>query len=210
MLSMLKGRLWAAITMLMLSFGTNASPVNYHFTGDIVGTLNGAAVSGVLNLNVTGDTDDITHPSQAYLLNTFGGAVFDLASVGSFTVTSSAYVFARPDLGVVGFGVQGIPSCCDIIQLLNAAFAGYDLSSDIGPLGNPVNPSLGDWISVPTTQGLFTVTSMRNNTFQATVSPTVSVPEPGLPALLVLAGAAAWFGGRRGNRASLVRAGLTA
>jgi hypothetical protein len=208
MLYMLKSRLCAGVTLLMLALGAHAAPVNYRFTGDIAGTLNGSAVVGALDLNVSGDTDDITHPSQAYFLNTLGGAVFSLAGVGSFTVTNSAYVFARPDLGVVGFGVQGLTNCCDIIQILNPAFAGYDLHSDIGPLGipgNPGNPSLADWVNVPTTAGLFTVTSMRNNTFQATV--TSAVPEPGMPALLVLAGVAAGFAGRRRGLTALLPRG---
>lgn len=208
MFEMLKGRLMVAATALLFSFGANAAPVTYLFRGDIVGTLNGVPVSGLLNLNVTGDTNNITHPSQSYFLETLGGATFDLASVGSFTVTNSAYVFARPDLGWVGFGVNGIPSCCDIIQIANpAAFTGYDLQDDIGPFGGPPNPSLADWFNVPTTAGLFTVTAMSNNTFQAIVG---TVPEPGLPALLALAGAAAWCASRRRRPTGLPNTGAGA
>jgi hypothetical protein len=195
MFEKLKGQLLAAMLSLLVSTGAAAAPATYRFVGDIVGLLAGVPVSGLLTLNVTGNTDDITMPSAAHLLNTLGGATFDLASVGSFTVTNSAYVFSRPDLGRVGFGVQGLTNCCDIIQIGNAALAGYDLRDSIGPLSGPDNPSLFDWVDVPTTAGLFTVRTMTNNTFEAIIDGTV--PEPGTPALLTVAAAAAWFASRR-------------
>jgi hypothetical protein len=47
---------------------------------------------------------------------------------------------------------------------------------------------------VPTSAGAFTVTRMTSNTFQAIIG--AEVPEPGLPALLALAGGLAWWSGR--------------
>jgi hypothetical protein len=106
MFEMLKGRLVVAAMALLVSTGTWADPVSYRFVGDIVGTLDGVPVSGLLTLTVTGDTNDLTSSPPAQFLNSVGTSTFELASVGSFTVTNSAYVFARPDLGMVGFGVQ--------------------------------------------------------------------------------------------------------
>lgn len=195
MFEMLKGRLVVAAMALLVSTGTWADPVSYRFVGDIVGTLDGVPVSGLLTLTVTGDTNDLTSSPPAQFLNSVGTSTFELASVGSFTVTNSAYVFARADLGMVGFGVQGIPNCCDIIQLQNAVLAGYDLNDAIGPVSGPPNPSLADWVNVPTTAGMFTVTAMVGNSFQAIIG--TPVPEPGLPALMALAGALAWATSRR-------------
>ena len=191
----LKNRLFTVLMLLLVSLGANAAPATYRFTGDVVGTLDGVPISGLLTLNVTGDTDTITHPGDPYLLTSVGTSTFTLAGVGNITVTNEAYVFARPDLGWAGFGVQGLASCCDIIQVHNPVLAGYDLHTSFGPVGGPDNPSLADWVNVPTTAGAFTVTAMTNNTFQAIVG--ASVPEPSLPALLVLAGALAWSLSRR-------------
>jgi PEP-CTERM motif len=70
------------------------------------------------------------------------------------------------------------------------------LAAAIGPVLGPSNPSLFNWFNVPTSAGLFTVTSMTNNTFEAVISGS-TVPEPATPALLVLAGAGAWLARRR-------------
>ena len=189
------GLLAMALTFLALG-GARATPATYIFVGDIVGTLDGTDVRGELTLTVTGDTDDIFISSPAQLLSSSIVSTFDLAGFGSFTVSNDSYVFARPDVGFVGFGVQGLASCCDIIQILDPAFIGYDLNDAIGPVLGAPNPSLADWVGVPTSAGLFTVTSMTNNTFQAVIGGT-PVPEPGLPGLLLLAAAGAWVASRR-------------
>jgi hypothetical protein len=185
----------AALSLLALA-GARASPATYTFAGDIVGVLNGLAVSGRLTLTVAGDTDDLTTSGPVQRLASDIVSTFQLNGIGSFTVTNEAYLFARADLGIVGFGVQGLPFCCDIIQIRDPALAGYDLNDDIGPVLGAPNPSLPDWVDVPTSAGLFTVTSMFNNSFQAVTTPT-SVSEPATPALLALAGAGAWVAGRR-------------
>jgi hypothetical protein len=205
MFMMLKRRLMAAVTILLVCFGASAAPVTYRFTGDIVGTLNGDAVSGSLTLMVTGNTDDIIHPSLAYRLESVGTSTFNLAGVGDFTVTNSAYVFSRPDIGRVGFGVLGLTSCCDIIQIANSVFFGYDMQTALGPVSGPDNPSLADWFNVPTSAGAFTLRSMTNNTFEAIIGN--QVPEPGLPALLAVAGGMAWWSSRRKPAARVTTAG---
>ena len=205
MLAMLRNTLWAMALTLSVLTGARAAPASYIFVGDIVGTLDGAAVSGLLTLTVAGDTDDVFTSGQAQFLSDSIVSTFDLAGVGSFTVSNPAYVFARPDLGFVGFGVQGLVSCCDIIQILSPVLVGYDLNDATGPVAGAPNPSLADWVGVPTSAGLFTVTSMVDNTFQAVIG-TAAVPEPAMPALLALAGAGAWTAGRR--RKPVVAAGL--
>lgn len=187
MFATLNGRLLAALFALLLSAGAWAAPATYRFTGDIGGTLNGVPVSGLLTLNVTGDTGDIVFPGPAQFMGS-GVATFSLAVPGSFTVTNAFYAFARPDLGWVGFGVQGIPTCCDIIQVHDASLLGYDLHNDFGPIQVASNPSIADFHDVPTSAGLFTVTSMRDVTFQAIIDDgTGSVPEPSSIALVALA-----------------------
>ena len=200
MIPILKNCLLAMSVTLLALTGARAMPATYLFAGDIVGTLDGAAVSGRLTLTVAGDTDDLYFSGPAQKLSDPIVSTFELAGVGSFTVSNPAYLFARPDAGIVGFGVEGLASCCDIIQILSPVFAGYDLSHAIGPVAGPPNPSLSDWVGVPTSAGLFTVTSMFDNTFQAVIG-NATVPEPGMPPLLALAGAGAWMASRRRNGA---------
>lgn len=194
MFALLKTRLLAAAFVLLAASSAGATPATYRFTGDIVGTLDGAAVSGLLTLDVVGDTDDLVLSPPAQLLAA-AVATFSLPGSGDFTVTNTFYAFARPDLARTGFGVNGIPDCCDIIGVNNSVLAGYDMNDPIGPVSAATNPSIADFHDIPTSAGLFSVTAMRNVTFQALIGGTV--PEPGLPALLWVAAAAAVLARRR-------------
>lgn len=180
-----------AFALSLLASATGwATPATYIFRGDIIGTLNGNAVSGLLTLTVTGDTGDVTtNGSGTHRLDQVV-SVFDLAGFSSFTVSNDSYVFVNPSsTSRVGFGVLGIPDCCDIIQHTNAVYDTYDLLSSIGPILFPgENLSLMDWHDVPTSAGLFEVTSMTNNSFEAIVG-AAAVPEPATVPLLLIAGA---------------------
>ena len=83
--------------------------------------------------------------------------------------------------------MKGLPLCCDTIQHLEAPYATYDLQSSIGPIATSENLSIADWLDVPTTAGLFTITQMTDNTFQAIVGS--SVPEPSSAWMLISAAA---------------------
>ncbi len=177
-----------------------ASPISYIFSGTANGTLNGQVFSGLLTLTASGDTAGVYAPNAVTLWNSTVNAVIDTPGLGSVTVTNPDYVFVRNDLGIVGYGVQGIPSCCDIIQLDDpAAFTTYDLASNITSIILAANPSIGDWMNVPTTGGLMTLSSFENFTFQAIVSPT-GVPEPVTAGLLI--GGLAGLGLLRRRRAT--------
>lgn len=69
----------------MLAASMTAAPAAYIFKGNIAGTLDGNAVSGLLTLTATGDTNDVAFNGNAYT-NFNITAVFDLAGVGSFTI----------------------------------------------------------------------------------------------------------------------------
>jgi MYXO-CTERM domain-containing protein len=177
----------ALAASLALASTAHAETASYVFRGDISGVLGGVAVSGPLTLTVIGNTDDVTDNGNTAMLDTGLVATFELPGFSPFTVTNPTYVFVNRTAPAVGFGVMNIPICCDIIQHRIATYAGYDLLSSVGPLAAPANPSLVDWVDVPTSAGLFTVGTMTNNVFEAQVGS----PVPEAPTwALWLAGAA--------------------
>jgi hypothetical protein len=155
-----------------------ATPIDYIFNGTAAGTLGGQAFSGLLTLTATGDTGDVTLAGSLYR-NATVTTVIDIPGVGPVTVTGPDYVFDSQSSSKIGYGVSGIPSCCDIIQFIDPAYATYDLQSAIGPLAYPTDLSIVDWMDVPTSGGLLTLTRFETNSFQA------AVPEPGIGALFL-------------------------
>ncbi len=158
-----------------------ASPISYIFTGTTAGTLGGQGFSGLLTLTATGNTADVIFNGSSTYRNDIITTVIDLPGLGPVTVTGTDYVFDHQGAQKIGYGVNGIPLCCDIIQFIDPAYATYDLMSAIGPLAYPTNLSLADWIDVPTTGGLLTLSRFDVGTFQAVMA--ASVPEPGMIAL---------------------------
>lgn len=161
-----------------------AAPVSYTFTGVVEGMLDNQAFSGLLTVTASGDTDDVTsNPAGTRFRNDAVSTVIDIPGFGSFSVTGDDYVFNIQSSDVLGYGVQGIPICCDIIQVDDPAFDAYELTTSIGPIGFPSNPSLPDWVDVPTSGGLLTVTSFADGSFRAVV---VDVPEGDALAILAI------------------------
>lgn len=200
----MKSRIAFVFAALVASAGfaavpADASPINYIFSGTANGTLNGQAFSGLLTLTASGDTADVFSSNAVTLWNDTVNTVIDTPGLGSVTVTNPDYVFVRTDLGRVGYGVQGIPFCCDIISTPDPAFTSYDLVSDILSVVVATNASILDWQDIPTTGGLMTLSSFENFTFQAIVSPT-GVPEPVTAGLLI--GGLAGLGLLRRRRAT--------
>jgi hypothetical protein len=100
------------------------------------------------------------------------------ASPQAVTVPSGGYIFDNQNLSSLGFG-EGQ----DDITFNDPSFATYNLKTSTGPFFEASDPSISDWVNMPTSKGDLTVTSLTNLSFTATLSssgtgtPTV-VPAP--------------------------------
>lgn len=165
------------LPLIVLTFtaamSVKSAPISYIFKGTATGTLNGTPFStAAMIITAQGDTANVFTESDGRFFNVMLATSITITGVGSGTIDSE-YVFDNPTGQKVGFGVTTIPNCCDIIQQVNGVYGSYDLKSAIGPIAAPANLSLADWVDVPTSLGLMTVTDMSENSFQAVV-----VPEP--------------------------------
>lgn len=180
----------AALLLAFIAAPVSASPIQYVFTGIATGALGTTGfVDTLLTVTAIGDTDDVTVDGDVFR-NGLVSTTITIDGVGSVDVTGPDYVFDNQGSGKIGYGVQGIPFCCDIIQLVDLAYETYDLASDIGPIPFPSDLSILDWIHVPTSSGPLTLLSYTENTFTATI-----VPLPG--ALLLLGFGVAALGAAR-------------
>ncbi len=167
------------VTMLLVAsvvLPANADPVTYFFTGTANGTLNGVGFSGaLLTVTAAGDTGNVTSNAGIFQIDTFSSVQIFISGFGTMDVLGTSYVFDNNTNAVAGFGNENLVHCCDVIQVYDPAFALYDLKSSIGPIGNAVDPSTGDWINMGTSLGSLTVTDYRDYSFTATVG---TIPEP--------------------------------
>ena len=159
----------------------SASTITYIFTGVVSGVIGGTDFADTnLTLTAVADTGSVVeNPAGQFRVDPVS-ATIALSGIGTFTVTGTDYVFDNQTSNKVGYGVNGLVNCCDIIQVVDSAFGTYDLASAIGPIGNPSNLSVGDWDGVPTSGGSMTLRSYTQSTFEAVVS----TPEPASMLLL--------------------------
>jgi len=173
-------KLLSAISLsaiILFGMPARAVPITYIFAGVAAGTLGGTSFSGILTLTATGDTTDVTLSGSTYR-NDNVATVIDIPGLGSVSVTGPDYMFDNQGATKIGYGVTGIPNCCDIIQQVDPIFATYDLTTAQSLLPFGPDLSVGDWVDVPTSGGLLTLTRFDFNTFEAVLG-AVPVPETG-------------------------------
>ncbi len=166
--------LFCSLLLVGLAQPGSAQTLKYVFTGTASGTVgNTSFTNAPLTVSTIGDTSTVMF-TFAYFLNVPpGGASFSIGGVGSGTFNNGTYVFDNQNLtafgGSVGFGGAG--GVGDIIQIHDmdfgsTVFASYDLKSAIGPLGFVTDPSVADWVNLPTSLGNMTITSYTNVSFR--------------------------------------------
>lgn len=173
------GKCLASLLLLLLGTGLlEAAPITYTFTGSGTGTIGSTGFTNAsFVVTLEGDTSDVG------LLAGFGGlsgilglpANIDITGVGLLDFTGTAFIAAGGGFDNVDFGAlpQG-----NLINIMNSAFFGYDLVSDITASGTNFSGALAQFKNVGTSGGLLSFSSMSSVTFQSEVSAT-SVPEPG-------------------------------
>lgn len=173
--------LMLALVVIVATNLASATTITYIFTGVVSGVIGSTDFADTnLTLTAVADTGAITeNPPGTFMVDPVT-ATITLSGVGTFTVTGTDYVFDNQSSNKVGYGVNGLVNCCDIIQVVDAAFGPYDLSTAIGPIGNSSNLSVADWVGVPTSGGSMTLRTYTQSTFQAVVS----TPEPASMLLL--------------------------
>lgn len=189
--------LFCSLLLVGLAQPVSAQTLKYVFTGTASGTVGDMSfANATLTVSTIGDTSTVVFTTPINRLNVPpGGSSFSIGGVGSGTFTDATYVFDNQTTfgGSVGFGDPSLPLgfCCDIIQIhddafeSNNVFATYDLKSPIGPLGFVTDPSLSDWVNVPTSLGNMTVTSYTNVSFTASSPNFVTPPQPVSPGATV-------------------------
>jgi uncharacterized protein (TIGR03437 family) len=161
--------------LLLLTPAAFATQMVYIFTGTATGTAGGTAFTGA-NLIVSISADSSTAgggPGGYYVGADAGNAAIYIGGVGSGVFTDGMSIQTSTGFnGSLFFSHQGTP----LIEISDQALgtnvlAGYNLATPIGPLGPlATNPSMVDWLNIPTSLGPITLSSQTGVTFQAAVA----------------------------------------
>src|ERR1700757_3217944 len=102
------------------ALSAGATTITYIFTGTVSGTLGSTSFSGaMLTLTAVADTGSIVTGLPGTVHGGPVTATIDISGIGTMTVSNSDYVFDNQPSNKVGYGVNGIPHCCDIIQVVD-------------------------------------------------------------------------------------------
>src|SRR5690242_8422321 len=160
------------ITFLAGSGIGSAAPIFYIYTGIGSGMLgSNSFAEAPFTINCVADTSQITISGGDFFEVNNITATVSVAGVGTGTFTIPTVNFDTQNLSTVGFSYSPF---ADILDVRSPIFAGYDLSTPIGPVTGLPGVNRGN--QYPTTAGLFQLSSVSSVSFEA-------VPEPSTIAL---------------------------
>ena len=183
-----------------LSMMTHADPVTYTFSGTGSGDVDGVLFNdAAFEIAVSADTALIENPFPGvYFVNDIASTIaIQGFSLATFTGVDGNSVFVQQGTETLGFALGSPPaptSYSDLLDIDNAAFSSYDLSTSYGPIFDatpfPVEPN-ANFVDQATTIGDVTFNTFENVTFIATV-----IPEPASAGLLALISGGIYFARR--------------
>ncbi len=191
----MKGLLGVAAGVLLLAGATaaKADTMQYTFQGIGTGTLGSTSFTEAsFTITVLADRQLITAGGGIFSVNSTLATI----SIAGFSVTTfvtATRVFSNEKLSVAGFSRAGRRGQ-DLVDIANAAFATYNLTTSFGPVFVAVPFAVYQFQNVATTAGLLSFSSIRDVTFQAVRlgktmipgRPLMPVPEPGTLTLVAL------------------------
>jgi hypothetical protein len=150
--------------------GASAALITYTETADVSGSLDGMAFSNdLIELTLIGDTSLITGGPNVYVLQ--APMSFTLSGGGSGTFTDGTHVFSNQGAMIAGFSDTSTGK--DILDIANAVFGAYDLSTAIGPVSGIA--VFNSRASFATSAGPLVISSVSGDvTFTASVVPEIS------------------------------------
>jgi len=175
-------RFFACVCVLCVSVVVAADPITYTFAG----TATGIAGTQAFTLTpfvivVSSDTSTITQSAGPGIFTTgLSAATIDIMGVGSGTFTTPKLVFDNQNLGLLGLSDQ---TSGDLLDLSNAGFSTYDLSTSYGPVTDPA-PTTPEFQNIASSLGPISFDTAINTTFTASKTSGGGVPEASSVVLL--------------------------
>lgn len=167
-------RVLVASAALLGSAGVLAATITYTMTGTGTGTVGATPfTNAAYTITMVGDTTAVTGTT---LRQNNVTATMAIAGIGTATITELVDIFDNHSNSTVG--LQRQLSGLDLIDGTNAAFATYDLASNIGPISGLTATALGQFTNLGSTLGPITMPSSSTFTFQATVGGAPPPPPP--------------------------------
>jgi PEP-CTERM motif len=181
--------LFATAGCLLPTSTAHATPLDYTFSGNGGGTINGVAFTGAFNFTFVGDTTQIQPFGSEFILPNATGTFSEGGT--TYVVDPIFGIISNPDplFPRVGFFNSDITNG---LTINNSAVAGYNLGSALGPItapnpGDPSSllfPTLGGTTGFSLDSGLDKLILTSDYSLTFTAAPPSAVPEPSTFALL--------------------------